>query len=194
MYISDILNKHTFINIDDCVCNYVDIYDAKLFCKENSLFSINDNVTICYGVYYNSKLLSMIALKNIVNNKYELVAICTKLGITIIGGYEKLFSLFENNYAPSSIYMFLNNDFYCGKILSTLGFNYSNQLPIPYYWFNKQHKCDVSRLQQDYPEYYKQAIDNNVENIEDYILGDCLKACKVYRSGITEWVKTYKEQ
>ena len=48
----------------------------------------------------------------------------------------------------------------------------------------------VLYMEENYPDKYKEAIDNNASNIEDYIMLS-LGAFKVYRSGNTIWEKKF---
>ena len=52
------------------------------------------------------------------------------------------------------------------------------------------YQVGAQKLKNKFPQYYQEAIQNNANNIENYIMINCFKCKKVYRSGNTRWELT----
>jgi len=192
-YLSWLIKQKTMI-IDNYTIKLISSEVVDYLCAEFYIgyrIGIGD---INYGIYVNEKLMGAMSFSASENNSYKIKCYCINFDAHVDGLARPLLEYFYEEYHPITIYAYSDNDWFSGDVYANLGFIENKQIEPNYYWYYRDRLFTYDNLQQDYPEYYKQAIDNNVENIEDYILGDCLKACKVYRSGITEWVKTYKEQ
>ena len=157
--------------------------------------------TINYGLYHNDELVSVMSfgkprMRKFVEGHYELHRYCVKDGYTVVGGANKLLSKFEADYKPINILSYSNNDWFLGSIYERLGFECIGQSNPRYYWLYNNNEltresCRINKLKVKYPDKYKEAIDNNASNIEDYIMTS-LGAFKVYRSGNTIWEKRIK--
>ena len=73
-----------------------------IFLNTNSLNG-NDKSDILYGLKYNDEIVSIMTLTKLIENNYEIVSYCSKLGHKIFGGGTKLLKYFENEYRPQSI-------------------------------------------------------------------------------------------
>lgn len=173
-------------------CEFVDKYHIQG--SNKAMMKIN------YGLYYNDELMAIMSFGKLRMNKteegqYELHRYCVKDGYTIIGGANRLLKAFEKEYKPKYILSYSDNDYFLGGIYERLGFDNKGQCTPRYYWYLngeeiKRERCKLDRLEKEYPELLEEAYRINASNKEDYVMSQ-LKACKVYHSGNTKWVKRY---
>lgn len=107
----------------------------------------NANSSINIGLYYDSELISVMTFnkrrlgigKNC--DGIELVRYCNKLNTNVVGGANKLFKHFIDNYSYSKIISFANLDYSNGDIYFILGFRLiEKQNPNYYYVYDKVRK------------------------------------------------------
>lgn len=200
-YIKSLLTGNIRIFARKCNLRGIDKKIAHDFCNSYHLQGQARIDSICYGLYYDDDLVEVMTfgklrLKKQQEGHYELHRLCTKSGVTVVGGASRLLKAFEREYNPLNLLSYSNNDYFTGNIYPTLGFDYIKQVAPPYYWFYnnieyKREKCQVKKLRVLYPSLVKEAEDKKV-GIEDYVMVK-LGARKVYRSGNTRWEKHYEK-
>lgn len=202
MYLRNIFLEKKKIYARNCEIRKIDRKISDDFCDKYHLQNHAVMGTICYGLYYNNELYSVMVFGNVRLAKskegyYELHRYCVKEGYNIIGGANKLLRAFERDYNPKELLSYSDNDYFSGDIYNKLGFTYIGQSYPRYYWVedstlieHKREQCRLSVLKKKYPDLYKKAVDEDAPNKENYIMIH-LGACKVYRSGNTKWIKKY---
>ena len=196
-YISDIINPKHKIYARQCDIQKIDKYIAWEFYDKYHLQKHNNFTQINYGLYYNNELIAVMGfgklrMKNAnKENNYELHRYCVKHGYKIIGGSQKLFKHFIEEYNPQYIKSYSDNNYFLGSMYEKLGFVYKGQASISYFWVLnnkklKREQCQVKKLKELYLDIYNKAIEENVSNKEDYIMTQ-LGACKVYTAGNSIW-------
>lgn len=197
-YLKDIICKPKVIYARKCKLEKITWDMYKEFCNKYHLqgTSLKSITTYMYGLYYEKELISVMGFgtprfvkKN--NEMYELHRYCVKSGYVVVGGAEKLQKHFVRECSPKVIRSYSDNDFFTGNIYPRLGYKFDS-MSEQYYWYKdekqlKRESCQVRKLKELYPEIYKDALDNEVNNIEDYIMTH-LGAKKVYRAGNTKWI------
>ena len=129
------LNKHIYAR--KCLIKELAPKLYRDFCNENHLHG-SVNASIKVGLFFNDELVEVIGLgksrKLIGNNKnevsYELLRLCTKKYINVIGGFSKLMNYVINKFNINSIYSYadlswidlkgtsyINSGFYIDKII-----------------------------------------------------------------------------
>ena len=116
---------------------------VKLVSKEETKNFINSyhlqgyaNDTIRLGLYYNNELVSMMTFGNPRYTKkvqYELIRYCSSR--TIVGGANKLFNYFIQNYQPQSIVSYCDTSKFEGAVYKKLGFEYLTTT-LSSHWYN----------------------------------------------------------
>lgn len=107
----------------------------------------NARHSIRIGLYYEDELVSVMTFGKSRYNKhyeYELIRYCSSYNI--IGGAEKLFKYFINNYNPKSIISYCDNSKFNGNTYIKLGFKLRSKGTPTCHWFNlktKQHITDM---------------------------------------------------
>ena len=80
--------------------------------------------------------------------EFELVRLCWKSGITVVGGANKLFNYFVNKYKPNSVVTYSDVSKFTGNIYTLLGFKPESKLTEPSYcWYNLNTKQVLTRYQ-----------------------------------------------
>ena len=158
---------------NDTACEFVEKYHLQGANKAT--------MKINYGLFYEGELYAVMSFGKIKTEEgqYELYRYCVKDGYTITDGAKKLLCVFEEEYSPKYIVAYSDNDYFTGDIYSLLGFEEKQQLEPNYYWYNKKEELYVENCELG---------DNNNDDMLK------LGSCKVYRSGITAWIKRYNEK
>lgn len=120
-----------------CEIKEVSKLEEKEFLTKNHLQNFIGS-TVAYGLYYNNELLCLMTFgKPRFNYRFdwELIRLCSKIGISVIGGPSKLFKHFLNNHTGNimSYYDLLYSN---GNVYKQLGFKFSHY-SLPGYWYYK---------------------------------------------------------
>jgi hypothetical protein len=114
---------------------------VKEFLDKNHLQGfVNSNHN--YGLYHNGELVSLMTFmkvrkvisKNQLDNQYELVRFCNKLGYSVVGGASKMFKNFIKDISPSSVISYCDISWANGDLYKNLGFNFE-KLTKPNYHY-----------------------------------------------------------
>lgn len=110
------------------------------------------NSTVNLGLYNNDELVGLMTFgKPRFNNNFEweLIRLCYKTGTIVIGGTEKLFKYFLNNYKPKSIISYCDISKFDGNTYLKLGFETSQSaLTTPnYVWVSPERDIVLTRYQ-----------------------------------------------
>ena len=106
------------------------------------------------GLYYQDKLVSIMTFGKPRYNKhfeYELIRYCSCANV--IGGAQKLFKYFIDNYNPKSIISYCDNSKFDGKVYKELNFKLNSKGQISCHWYNiktKEHYTDNLIRQQGF--------------------------------------------
>ncbi len=103
-----------------CVIQTVNTQDAKIFCDTNHLQG-NLFCKIYYGLYYNNELIQLMSFKY-ASNRWEIGRLCTKHGVSVIGGSAKLFSCFIKEHNPKEVFSYCDYSVFTGHTYVNLGF------------------------------------------------------------------------
>ena len=219
VYEIDWINNNDKIKelIKSIVCPYEKIYARKCTVhpiseKEAEGFYVMYHIQgscilskINYGLFYDDKLISVMGFgsSSYHNRKnkdgdYELHRFVSRSGLCVVGGASKLLKRFEEDYHPNFLLSYSWNDWFTGGVYQKLGFKFDGNVQPDYYWYKDgesipKRKCRLKNLEKLYPELYKESLEKNASNKEDYIM-QSLGAVKVHRSGAKRWVKEYIEE
>ena len=144
------------------------------------------------GLYYDNKLVSLMTFGKSRFNKnceYELLRYCSHYNV--VGGAEKLFKHFVDNYKPNSIVSYCDTSKFSGKVYDMLGFKcVKTNSPRKhwYSWKEKRHITDGLLLSQGYDRLFKENHGKGTSN-EELILArgylpvyDCGQSTYIWRS------------
>lgn len=110
------------------------------------------NSTVNLGLYNNDELVGLMTFgKPRFNNNFEweLIRLCYKTDTVVIGGTEKLFKYFLNNYKPKSVISYCDISKFDGNTYLKLGFETSQSaLTTPnYVWVSPERDLVLTRYQ-----------------------------------------------
>lgn len=144
------------------------------------------------GLYYDNKLVSLMTFgKSRFNEncEHELLRYCSHYNV--VGGAEKLFKHFVDNYKPNSIVSYCDTSKFSGKVYDMLGFKYvktNSPRKHWYSWKEKRHITDGLLLSQGYDRLFKENHGKGTSN-EELILArgylpvyDCGQSTYIWRS------------
>lgn len=180
----------------------------KLYARKLQLKELDKNITnaflnryhlqsSCYGnqvnlgLYNNNKLVQVMTFgKPRYNKKYqwELLRLCSHSDYIIVGGAERLFKYFINNYSPKSIISYCDISKFNGNVYKKLGFTFKEQTRPAKIWSkNKEHITDGLLRQRGFDQLFKTNYGKGTSN-EELMLSYDWKP--VYDCGqkVFEWV------
>ena len=144
------------------------------------------------GLYYKNQLVSLMTFGKSRFNKnceYELLRYCASHNV--IGGAEKLFKYFVNNYKPNSIVSYCDTSKFSGKVYDVLGFKYVKINSPRKHWYSKKEKRHITDgllLRQGYDRLFKENHGKGTSN-EELILSrgylpvyDCGQATYIWEN------------
>ena len=94
------------------------------------------------GLFYENELVSLMIFGNqrismetkSKENTYEILRFCSKLNTSVIGGSEKLFKYFIENYNPKEVISYADRSWSQGELYKKLKFNFVGKTPSNYYY------------------------------------------------------------
>lgn len=129
-----------------CIVKEIDRDTCAKFIQANHVQGYtNDKIRI--GLFYNDELISVMTFGKPRYNKkyeYELIRYCSTHNV--VGGSNKLFSYFVDNYDPSNIVSYCDRCKFSGDVYQKLGFICTNS-SIGKHWYNmktNEHFLDSS--------------------------------------------------
>ena len=104
-----------------CEIREVNLKETNQFLEQNHIQGGILTQTVCYGLYCERKLVSLMSFKKS-GRGFELQRYGILLGHTMIGGAEKLFKHFLKEYDPEFVITYADISLFTGKIYQKLGF------------------------------------------------------------------------
>lgn len=153
----------------------------------------NINAKVKLGLFYNDELLEVMTFghkrkalgsNNDNNDIWELYRLCTKTGITVIGGASKLLKYFETNYNPTTIISYCHNEISDGSVYEKLGFIFDKECGQGFSYFNNK----ISKKRINRFVLRKDKIDDKSGKTADQILAE-QGYLKCYDSGVKKYIK-----
>jgi len=154
----------------------------KIFARETEIKEINDNKIvkdflnnnhikgfisskIKIGLFYKNELVSLITFSNLkipknkIEKNYELLRFCNKLNTNIIGGENKLFNYFIENYNSNKILAYIDISNCNSELYETLNFNNIGKIKPNYYYIINGIRLNKFNFRKDI--LIKQGYDKN---------------------------------
>lgn len=134
--------NHKVIYARKCEIKEIDINTASDFANQNHRQGSKAIGNIAYGLFYRDKLIQIQTyakerfIKSVDGN-YELIRMCSKEGIRVVGGASKLMSAFVNSeYKPTRIKTFVDYSKGQGKTYEKMGMTYVGLANLNGYYAN----------------------------------------------------------
>ena len=176
----------------DCTIKELSAAEAAEFLNKNHLQGYaKDKIRL--GLFYQDCLVSLMTFDAPRYNRkyeYELIRYCTA-AYNVIGGAEKLFKHFIDQYLPASVISYCDLSKFTGKVYEKLGFKLVRKAGPSKHWYNmktKQHITDNLLRQRGFDQLFKTDFGKNSDN-EELILNhnfvevyDCGQATYVWHN------------
>ena len=163
--------------------NYLDMYHLQGTCRGQK---------IRLGLYHDNQLVSLMTFGKSRFNKsceYELLRYCSHYNV--VGGAEKLFKYFVDNYKTNSVVSYCDTSKFSGKVYDTLGFKCVKTNSPRKHWYSKKEKRHITDgllLSQGYDRLFKENHGKGTSN-EELILArgylpvyDCGQSTYIWRN------------
>lgn len=190
--IIEILKPKENIYARKCIIKEVSIEESDSFLNKYHLQNTCKGQAIKLGLYYNNELVEIMTFGKPRYNKkyeYELLRLCTCSNYIVIGGTEKLFKYFINNYKPKSIISYCDNSKFDGEVYRRLGFTLKDFGSPSKHWFNgKRHITDNLLRQRGFDQLFNANYGKGTSN-EELIINEGF--VEVYDSGQSIYIKEF---
>ena len=120
------------------------------------------------------------------NYEWELIRLCWKAGVRVIGGAPKLFKYFKDKYNPTSIISYCDISKFNGKVYKKLGFELDGITEPTYVWVDNYTGEVLSRYQTMKHKLVEQGLGTEVQT-EDEIMEN-LGYLKIYDCGNARYI------
>lgn len=167
-----------------CIIKEVNSKDKSVFLEENHLQG--DTISkVNLGLYYNDELVSLMTFgQRPMNKETELIRFCNKLNTTVIGGANKLFKYYINNYEYDSIISYADRSISQGKLYEKLGFKYLSTTNPNYHYIVGGIK--ENRFKYRKSELIKKGWLNDDETEHECMMG--MGYYRIYNSGNLKFI------
>ena len=168
--IINLLKYRDTVYARNCDVRFVDALECNQYLITYHLQGKCNNQTIRLGLYYNNQLVSLMTFGTARYNKkyeYELLRYCASHNV--IGGAEKLFNYFVNNYKPNNIISYCDTSKFSGKVYDTLGFKLDTINSPSCHWYSvkeDKHITDNLLRMQGYDRLFKENHGKGTSNEE----------------------------
>lgn len=199
-------NEYTRSKLKDYIRNVINGTSHKIYARQTVVMSIDDNVlehefedtnhlqgytksSIKLGLFHDNKLVQLMTFgKPRFDSQYdyEVIRICTMSDTWIIGGNQKLFKYFCDNYDFHSLVSYCNIDKFVGSMYSKLGFKLDSLSTPGYVWVNLQTGDVLSRYQCQKQRLLK--LNPLFEGMTESQIMDTLGYFRVYNSGNKKYI------
>ena len=174
------------------------IEEEKKFLIDNHLQGYRAS-SIRLGLYDKDELIQIITFSKARYNykvNYELLRLATKKYCTVVGGVEKLWKYFLNNYSVKDIVSYSDDSLFNGNIYKKLGFEY-NSRTIGYTYYNFSKEKPKERIHRTY---FQKSRLNKIFNISEEEVDKEYETCKrfglnrIWDCGQTTWIRKTSEE
>ena len=116
---------------------------------ENNHLQGNDRANVSYGLYQDSKLVSLMSFvrsrfdKNL---EWEMSRFCTLHGHRVQGGAAKLFKHFIKTHNPTTIVSYSDRRYFSGELYIKLGMTFVSMTPPSYYYILDKYDTLQNRV------------------------------------------------
>ena len=158
--IINLLLPKTQLYARKCELREVSIKDANDFLNLYHLQGSLLKQEVCLGLYYNNELIELMTFGKPRYNKnyeYELLRLCTHKDYRVVGGTQRLFKYFVDNFKPESIISYCDISKFSGEVYDKLGFTLKSTSKPARHWYNiktEQHITDNLLRQRGFDQLF----------------------------------------
>lgn len=165
----------------ECEVKEIDKKIAKEFLENYHLQGATKSLEYVYGLYYNEELVQVMTFgkpRYNRNYEYELLRLCTKPKVSVIGGASKILNFFEEKVKPKSLISYCDLSKFNGEVYEKLGFELKEQTQPAIHWYNyktKRHITDNLLRQRGFDQLHGANFGKGTSNEELMIENDYVK-------------------
>lgn len=140
------LGKARRISARKCELRALRYRDVRDFLAENHLQGSAVS-SVQYGLFYEGELVEVMTFAKPRFAKqydFELVRLCTKKGMVVVGGASRLWTAFRREHPTASVISYANRRFSQGKVYRTLGFSLVKTTAPNYVYVRQEEVVDVA--------------------------------------------------
>lgn len=166
--------------------------------KEVRDFLVNNHIQgfvgskIKIGLYFEEELVSLMTFGNLrkslgqksLENSYELLRFCNKLGYSVVGGAGKIFKYFLNNYDVFKVISYSDNSRGVGDLYKIIGFELVSETVPNYYWVVDGIRKHRFNFRKD-----KLIMEGNDPNKTEVQIMNNKGYNRIFDCGCKKWVK-----
>lgn len=155
-----------------CEVKEIDKKAAKEFLESYHLQGSTRQAEYNYGLYYKGELVEVMTFGKPRYNKnyeYELLRLCTKPTVKVVGGASKLLKHFEKQVKPKSIISYCDLSKFNGEVYKKLGFEQIDKTLSNRHWYNpktKRHITDNLLRQRGFDQLHNANFGKGTSNEE----------------------------
>jgi hypothetical protein len=129
----------------ECIVKIIDNKTALDFCETNHIQGRGHSY-IAYGLFNKDNIVSVMTFskpsvsKNAKDYEWELNRFCTIKNTIVVGGANKLLSVFRNSYKSQKLVTFCDLRWGSGKVYEIMGFTFNKISPPNYYYIGNYTK------------------------------------------------------
>lgn len=153
-----------------CEIRELDTVTCREFLQQHHLQGSCRGQTVRLGLYYQDELVMAMTFGKPRYNKnfeWELLRLCTKSDVSVVGGAERLWKYFLAKYVPNSIISYCDNAKFSGEVYTRLGMTLSNVTPPNKHWYNlktKEHITNNLLLQKGFDNLFGTDFGKGTDN------------------------------
>lgn len=153
-----------------CEIRELDTVTCREFLQQHHLQDSCRGQTVRLGLYYQDELVMAMTFGKPRYNKnfeWELLRLCTKSDVSVVGGAERLWKWFLTNYTPNSVISYCDNAKFSGEVYTRLGMTLSNITPPNKHWYNlktKEHITNNLLLQKGFDNLFSTDFGKGTDN------------------------------
>lgn len=174
----------------NCIIKEVNMLDSISFLDTNNLFG-SSNALINYGLYLKNELISIISLKEISKNSFEIVRHCDKLNICVSGSLNKLIQEFIYIYKPKTLIKNVDRRYSQGLSYKKIGFKCIKNTRPDFFYFTHKKKNVNRKTLADIKELHSTYLSGNQDKSEEVIMEE-LGYYRIYDCGCKKYVLNLK--
>ncbi len=115
----------------------VDSKTLRRFLEENHIQGWASSIC-AYGLVDQHELKEVMSFSKNIHGVWEISRLCTKLGLSIIGGANRLFSSFVAEHNPDLVISYCARDLFSGVVYRKMGFLLESTTTPRYWYINKE--------------------------------------------------------
>lgn len=129
------------VHARECQVVKLSIIKCNQFLNEYHLQGTCKGQKACYALVKDDDILEVMTFGQPRYNKnfeWEMLRLCTKSGVSVVGGSERLFSHFVTEYGPTSVVSYCDRSKFTGRVYENLGFNLESAGKPTKHWYSSK--------------------------------------------------------